>query len=51
MALQGIGEALRKHPFEPFSIRLRIGRPLPIPHRDFTAVGNRRIVVLALNDS
>ena len=51
MDLQGIREALHRQPFEPFSIRLADGRSLPVPHPDFVAVGPRRIVVVAADDS
>jgi hypothetical protein len=51
MDIAGIREALRRDPFEPFSIRLADGRSLPVPHRDFVALGSRRIVVVAEDDS
>ena len=51
MDLAGIREALHGHPFEPFSLRLADGRELPVPHPDFVAVGNRRIVVVTDDDS
>jgi len=51
MDLAGIREALHRQPFASFSIRLTDGRALPVPHPDFIAVGNRRIVVLAQDDS
>jgi len=51
MDLAGIREAVHKQPFEPFTIRLADGRALPVPHPDFVAVGNRRIVVVAEDDS
>lgn len=51
MDIAGIREALHKQPFEPFVIRLADGRSLPVSHPDFVAVGKRRIVVVADDDS
>jgi hypothetical protein len=51
MDLQGIREALRHQPFDPFSIRLADGRSLSVPHPDMVAVGNRRIIVVQPDDS
>jgi len=51
MDIQAIREALHRQPFEPFSIRLADGRSLPVPHPDFVALGPRRIVVVAEDDS
>jgi hypothetical protein len=51
MDLQGIREALRHQPFDPFSIRLADGRTLSVPHPDMVAVGNRRIIVVQPDDS
>lgn len=51
MDIQGVREALRKEPFEPFAIRLADGRSLPIAHPEFVAVGKRRLVVIAEDDS
>ena len=51
MDLNGIREALHRQPFEPFAIRLADGRALPVPHPDFVAVSNRRIVVVSEDDS
>jgi hypothetical protein len=51
MDIAGVREVLHKQPFEPFAIRLADGRSLPVPHPDFVAVGRRRIVVLADDDS
>ena len=51
MDIQGIREALHRQPFEPFSFRLADGRSLPVPHPDFVALGPRRIVVVAEDDS
>ena len=44
-----IREALHKQPFQPFTLRLADGRTLPVPHRDFVAVSNRRVVVIDEN--
>jgi hypothetical protein len=51
MDLHGIREALRRQPFEPFSIRLADGRSLPVPHPEMVAVGKRRIIVVKPDDS
>jgi hypothetical protein len=51
MDIDGIRQALHRHPFEPFTIRLADGRALPVPHPDFIAVAPRRIVVLAEDSS
>lgn len=46
-----IREALHREPFEPFIFRLADGRALPVPHPDFVAVGQTRVVVVAEDDS
>jgi len=51
MDLQGIREALRRQPFEPFSICLADGRSLAVPHPEMVAVGKRRIIVVQPDDS
>ncbi len=51
MDIAGIREALHKQPFEPFKIQLADGRSLPVPHPDFVAVGPRRIIVVAEDDT
>lgn len=51
MDIGGIREALHKQPFEPFELRLADGRALPVGHPDFVALGTRRIVVIAEDDS
>jgi hypothetical protein len=51
MDLQGIREALRRQPFEPFSIRLADGRSLAVPHPEMVAVGKRRVIVVKADDS
>ena len=45
-----IREALLQQPFRPFSLRLVDGRELRVPHREFVAVSNRRVVVIDPND-
>jgi hypothetical protein len=45
-----IREALHKQPFQPFNLRLVDGRDLHVPHRDFVAVSNRRVVVIEPDD-
>jgi hypothetical protein len=51
MDLQGIREALRCQPFEPFAMRLADGRSLAVPHPEMVAVGKRRIIVVESDDS
>jgi hypothetical protein len=51
MDIDGIRQALHKHPFEPFQIRLADGRALAVPHPDFVAVAPQRIVVVAEDSS
>jgi hypothetical protein len=51
MDIEGVREALHRQPFEPFVIRLADGRGLPVSHPDFVAVGTRRVVVVAEDDS
>jgi hypothetical protein len=50
MDLDGVREALRKQPFQPFLMQLADGRSLPILHPEFVAVGKRRLVVIDEND-
>ncbi|MFQ6036123.1 MAG: hypothetical protein ACE5NM_09810 [Sedimentisphaerales bacterium] len=51
MDLQGIREALRRQPFEPFRICLADGRSLSVPHPETVAVGKRRVIVVEPDDS
>ena len=51
MDLNGICEALKREPFEPFSIRLADGRTLPVSHPEFVALGQRRVIAIAPDDS
>jgi hypothetical protein len=51
MDINGIREALSVRTFRPFSMRLAGGRELRVPHPDFVAVGTRRIIVIAPDDS
>ncbi len=51
MDLQGIREALRRQPFEPFSFCLADGCSLAVPHPEMVAVGKRRIIVVQPDDS
>ncbi len=51
MDLAGIREALLRRPFQPFTIRLADGRSLPVAHPEFVAVGNRRAIMVAPDDS
>jgi hypothetical protein len=51
MDLPGVLEALRRKPFQPFSMRLADGRSLPITHPEAVAVGKRRVIVVRPDDS
>lgn len=51
MDLEGVREAVRRRPFEPFSIRLADGRSLDVPHPETVAIGKRRIIVVESDDS
>ena len=51
MDLEGIRDALRKQPFEPFTLCLADGRSFPVQHPEFVAVGRRRIIVVSEDDS
>jgi len=51
MDIQGIREALRREPFEPFALRLADGRSLSVPHPEFVAVHPRRVIVIAQDAS
>jgi hypothetical protein len=50
MDVNVIREALHKQPFEPFVFRLADGRQLAVPHPDFVAVSNRRVLVISPQD-
>ena len=51
MDLGGLREAIQRHPFEPFAIRLADGRSVQVNHPEFIAVGKRRAVVIQDDDS
>lgn len=51
MDIQGIREAVRREPFEPFAMRLADGRSLPVPHPEFVAAHPRRVIVIAEDGS
>jgi hypothetical protein len=51
MDIEGIREALRRQPFEPFAFRLADGRSLPVPHPEMVVVGKRHIIVVEADDS
>ena len=51
MDLQGIREAIKRQPFEPFRMCLSDGRKLAIKHQEAVAVGRRRLIVVQPNDS
>jgi hypothetical protein len=45
-----IRQALHQQPFQAVTLRLADGRALAVPHRDFVAVSNRRVVVIDPED-
>ena len=51
MDLNGLREALRRQPFEPFTICLADGRVEEIAHPEFVAVGPRLVVVVRADNS
>lgn len=51
MDIEGLREALRRQPFQAFTIRLADGRALSVPHPEFVAVGPRRVIVVAQDNS
>jgi hypothetical protein len=51
MDIEGVREAVRRQPFRPFTMRLADGRSMRVPHSEFVAVGNRRVIVVGENDS
>jgi hypothetical protein len=51
MDLNGIREALQRRPFEPFTMKLADGRGLAVTHPEVVAVGARRLIVVAQDDS
>jgi hypothetical protein len=51
MDLDGLREAIKRTPFEPFAIRLADGRSIVVNHPEFVAVGKRRAVVIQDDDS
>ena len=46
MDTNGIREAVRKQPFEPFTIRLVDGRSINVPHPDYVAVSRQLAIVI-----
>jgi hypothetical protein len=51
MDMEGLREALRRQPFEPFTVRLADGRSLRVPDSEFVALGSRRAIIVGENDS
>ncbi len=51
MDVEGLRKTLRRQPFEPFTIRLADGRSMRVPHPEFVALGNRRVIIVEENDS
>ena len=49
--LKVYAEALRRKSFQAFTIRLADGRALNVPHLEFVAVGPRRVIVVAEQNS
>jgi hypothetical protein len=51
MDMAAVRTALHRQPFEPFTMRLADGRSLPVPQRDFVALGSRHVIVVDKHDS
>lgn len=51
MDIHGLREALRREPFEPFTIRLADGRSESVKHPEFVALGPRLVVVVREDNS
>jgi hypothetical protein len=51
MRLDALRQALRRQPFQPFSVRMADGRTLPISHPEFVALGSGVAIVVAEDDS
>jgi len=51
VGVQVVLEAMRRQPFVPFTIALADGRSLAVTHPEAVAVGRRRVVVVAPDDS
>jgi hypothetical protein len=51
MDIDGIRQARRRQPFQPFTLRLADGRALPVPHPEFVAISPQRIIVVAEDSS
>ena len=51
MDLNTIREAVRKQPFEPFTLHLADGRTERINHPEFVAIGTRIVVVVREDNS
>jgi hypothetical protein len=45
MVLETIRQAIRRQPFQAFTLRLADGRQLPVPDPDFIAISGRRVIV------
>jgi hypothetical protein len=46
MHVDRIRQAIRRHPFVPFLLRLNDGREFRIPHPDYIAVSRREVYVI-----
>ena len=51
MDIEGLRDAVRRQPFQAFTMRLADGRSIRVPHSEFLAIGNRRVIVVEENDS
>jgi hypothetical protein len=50
MDINVIREAVLRQPFQPFFLRLADRRALEVRHREFVAVGRRRVIVINPQD-
>jgi hypothetical protein len=50
MDTKEIRKAVRKHPFQPFTLRMNDGREFYIPHPEYVAVGRDVVVIVDIED-
>ncbi len=50
MDTREIRKAVRRHPFEPFTLRMNDGREFHVPHPEYVAVARDMEVIVELED-
>lgn len=50
MDTRDIRRAVRKVPFEPFTLRMNDGRQFYIPHPEYVAVGRDRVIIIDIEE-